>query len=286
MIEETTRQQVDSVFNHRRLCIVTVFAGMIAAGGIASRIMIARNLDAERDRDSARVMASVSSVPEPAQERFGTLSPYHVESEYDVRVSALSLQDTRVTFLDDELGLEVDIAIHRCRPRTTDRLLNLVNGACEDHCTSGGVLTILDVQRGEKFEVYFKLMGAPNGIMGWDARQLVNLRDTSGTWLESLDRLRQGLPRYELAELPPSVSRTEGRLESRAAGSPHSLLLSGDEEEMLKMLAFRAAFREFYDNPNSLQAKYVARMLIETLLDSPEQREVSERLLWDLRGEF
>ncbi len=41
--------------------------------------------------------------------------------------------------------------------------------------------------------------------------------------------------------------------------------------------SFRRAFREFYVNPDEPQAHQVARLLIDTLLDSPEQQELSEQ---------
>jgi hypothetical protein len=219
----------------------------------------------------------LSSAPEPQQDKFGTIAPYEVDSEFEVSPSRHELGDSRSSFIDVDLGLEVDLAIHACRPRAADRVLNVIDGSTIDQCTSGGVLTIVDLQQGEKFEIYFKLVGAPNGMIGWNARQLVSPRGMSGMWHDSLDTLRHRLPQYEPPGLPPSVSRAAGRLEARAIDAPHTLLLSGNEEEMLRLLAFRGVFREFYENPNSHQAKYVTRMLIDTLLDSPEQQALSER---------
>jgi hypothetical protein len=258
------------VFKKRGLIGLLILAGILACSAIGWRISTARDMARDRDKDNGRIQAILSALPDPPLDKFVTRSPYEVDSEYDVAASTRQILNVHSSFIDEALGLDVDIAIHRCHPRATDRLLNLVDGSRDDQCTSGGVLTVVDLQHGEKFEVYFKLVGTPNGTMGWNARQLLSSRGNFGTWYDSLDLLRQGLPRYEITQLPATVFRTAGRLESRAADPPHAVLLSGNEEEMLKLLAFRGVFREFYENPNSHQAKYVTRMLIDALLESPQ----------------
>jgi hypothetical protein len=253
----------------------------VVIGALISQAIVSRQFEQQANDDLASILESWRNAPPPPLREIGTLTPYNVVSDYNV-VEVGGDEQASSSFMTDELGLEVQISIHTCRPRVIhnrDRQgeLNLVDGTSEDLCTSGGVMHILDARRGEEFEIYFKLIGTPNGTLGWNARQLVSKRDADQTWLDSLELLRSRLPRHDVSQLPPTIQETTRVVETRDAAPPHVLLMSGDEQEMLRLLSFRRAFRDFYVNPDEPQAHQVARLLIDTLLDSPEQQELSEQ---------
>lgn len=253
---------------------------------IATPIVTSRQLERQADEDHNAILESFRNAPPPQPREIGVASPYDVTSEYSV-IETGGAEHADSTFVDEGLGLEVNISLHTCRPRVMHHRnrfgeLNLVDGSDVDQCTSGGVMSIVDLQRGETFEIHFKLVGAPQGTIGWNARQLVSPRGASSTWHDALKQLRDGLPRREPPGLPPTVQRSGGLVESRDISPPYALLMTGDQDDMLKVLAYRSVFREFYENPDSLRAQQVARMLIDSLLESEEQQELSERWLREL----
>lgn len=265
----------------RRVPLAMMVCAVVAVGAIVSQARISQQFEQQADDDLACILQCLRDAPPLPLREIGTLTPYDVASDYYV-VETGGDERASSSFSTAELGLEVQISIHTCRPqvihsRERQGELNLEDGTSEDLCTSGGVMNILDARRGEEFQIHFKLIGTPNGTLGWNARQLVSDRDAGQSWLDSLETLRHTLPRNELTQLPPTVRESTGVVETRDAVPPHVLLMSGDEAEMLRLLSFRRAFRDFYANPDEPQAQQVARLLIDTLLDSPEQQELSEQ---------
>lgn len=252
----------------------------ITIGALATQFVISQQLASQADDDLRSILENARQVPPPPLREFVSLSPYQVASPYRL-IEVGGTEHANSTFIADELGLEVHLHLHTCRPRITGSNrtgeINLVDGSGEDHCTSGGMMSIVDPHRGDEFEIHFKLIGAPGGTLMWNARQLVSPRTAEETWLESLGSLRDGLPLNDPPLLPQTVRSANGVVHTHSAAPPHTPLMSGDETEMRRLLQFRSAFRGFYENPDDSHAQQVARLLIDTLLESPTQHEMSRQ---------
>jgi hypothetical protein len=259
---------------------MVIVCAAIAIGAWATQAVISKQLSRQTENDLRAILENGRHAPPPVLHEVASLAPYRVNSRYGV-VETGGPERADSSFVADDLGLEVRLQLHTCRPtvNTGDRHgeINLVDGSDEDLCTSGGMMQVMDTKRGEEFQIHFKLIGAPSGMVMWNARQLVSERTGDETWLETLESLRDDLPASDPFALPATVRRAHGMIETHSIAPPHALLMSGEESEMQKLLTFRRAFRDLYADPASPQAQQVARLLLDSLLESPVQREMSEK---------
>lgn len=268
--------------------ILAVGACCVIFFGIGSRIA-SRSLQhwlqraADEDLDAIRQGLAVPQKPLPS--KIGVLSPYAIRSSISIR-EAGGPEHARAAFVDQETGLEIRVDIHTCRPRVMHHAersgeLDLVDGTSEDLFTSGGIITIADPATEEEFPIRFKLVGTPGGTINWRARQFVRQRQTGETWQETLAALCENLE-PEPSSLPKrresnTLRASNGMIYAYDRGDPSTPLMSGPQEEMGKLLSYQQAFRDFYEDADSLHAQRIAWMMLKSLLTSKTQQELSRQ---------
>jgi hypothetical protein len=264
---------------------------LLTVGGLGSclriaRVRIERAVEEGAQEDLVALRTSLQNVPPPPLREIGTLSPYHVQSNFSVvEVGGPEHADCR--FVESTTGLSINVDLHTCRPRAMDSRerrgeLDLVDGSDSDLCTSGGTITIVDPETNEEFGIHFKLIGAPNGTIGWDARQLVCPRNGSESWRQTLSTLHQHLQSGNLSTLPASVRESRDMIETFDVAKPSSVLMYGDRDEMLKILTFRETLGDFYSEQDPQHAARVVWMIIDAILNSDMQRQLSEQWMEQL----
>jgi len=264
-----------------------------AVGSWGAQRTIRRRLSQSEARDRQALCEAFAANPAPRIPEVGLVSPYpSVRGAVDVRESTNHL-DAATEFTLRESGLIISISAHACRPRAVSggrvAEFNPVDGSALDACTSGGEIVIKRPESADHFTVFFKLLGAPPGFIQWNARQFIEHRDPGPTWEQAL---------YELqAELQPQI-RQEPVV--AASGNVHSLgpdvatvdpdnqsmtLLKGPGTEMRRLFSLREAFQDFYREPGEDHARRVVGLIVDSLLESAKQRELSEEWRHELQNE-
>ena len=257
---------------------------VLAAAGVGaqmSRRAIERQLAERTDEDYRSILKSLRNQPPPAPRVISSLSPYRTFSNCVIAETG-GPQRAFCRLVDGNSGLIIETGIHTCRPTVIaggDRTgeLNLVDGSAQDLSTSGGMVRIVDPQTDEDFLIYFKLLGVPNGVMSWNARQLVSPRTDTQSWQETLSSLLHNLPPAAVPTLPPTVRERPGVLETFDVSEPSKMLMHGSRREMMRLLMFRTAFEQFYANPDADHAERVVWIVLDTLLGSKAQQDVSRQ---------
>jgi hypothetical protein len=215
----------------------------------------------------------------------GVLSPYAVHSYITVREDG-GPEHAQAAFVDQDTGLEISVDIHTCRPRVMHHAgrsgeLDLVDGTCEDLFTSGGLITMADPETEEEFQIYFKLLGTPEGTINWRARQFVSRRATGETWKETLLALSENLkPQPPLLPKPresDTLRESHGMICAYDRSDPSKPLMAGPGEEMWKLLRYQRTFRDFYEDANSQNAQRITWMMLKSLLTSETQQELTRQ---------
>ncbi|MBX3443290.1 MAG: hypothetical protein KF774_12870 [Planctomyces sp.] len=261
-----------------RLLALGLGACVIGGASEAYRYSVRETL---RQADAADHLALLTPGPpnaHAAPPEIGMLAPYRVESAIAVRESGGP--GAQHEFVDDATRTLVRVAIHRCRPLAAEHglpasTINLVDGSDHDPCTSGGAVELRDLDTGDELQIRFKLIGAPNGTISWDAERLA----ADPRWFDRLQRLEGSLSggghsTSELPGMPGAVADGE-RIALRDHADPDRVLMEGPRDDVHALLQFRNAFREFYDAQNDEHSGRIAAMVIERLLESDEQRELT-----------
>lgn len=260
----------------RRLWIaIPLILGLAFAASMTARALrasAARQDQAEMDQ----LVQQLKSGPPLQPPRVGTLAPYRVAGQVSVHESGGPESASR-SFVDDETGLDVRVDIHLCHPISSVGELNLIDGSDVDDCTSGGSVTLNASSLGGPFEIRFKLLGTPNGAIFWDARELAVNADLR----ERLVRLRSALEssRPVVAHPPalPTVHDDQAMISTSTLEKPPMELIRGRRDEMLRLFSFRQAFRDFYQDQAADRAKSIAWLMVDSLLQSPEQEQMTRR---------
>ncbi|QDU38084.1 hypothetical protein Mal4_24050 [Maioricimonas rarisocia] len=268
---------------HPRTMIVCAIP-MIVIAGIAARFAetsFRQAFEREVESDRRAVAQNLAVAPEAPLPRFGLLSPYRVATSYPV-VETGGPEQAKIRFVDASTRLTVEVDIHTCRPRhlgagEQSGELNLVDGTQTDLCTSGGVIRIIPADVGEPFELAFKLVGAPNGTIRWDAGQLIGPCDDGRTWHEALVGLRTSLASEALPVPSEHARQSEGRISTVDARDDSRTLMQGPREDMLRLLTFRELFRELYASESVEAARGFVFLTLDTLLESPVQQRLTQR---------
>ena len=235
-----------------------------------------------RQEDLRAIITNLKNAPPaPLRER-ETLSPYQIHSNYSV-VEVGGPESADFSFVENSTGLKINVSIHTCRPRVMYNSrrrrsgeFNLVDGSELDLCTSGGMITIVDPETEEEFCLFFKLIGTANGVIGWNARQFVSLRKDDETWQESLISLHENLEKAEFSSLPATIRESHNIIETYDASDSSSVLMYGSREEMLILLTFREAFHDFYEHSDSQNAERIVWLMVDRLLESKTQKQLSD----------
>lgn len=267
------------------LVLLLTVAGLGVSVHLACK-KIERDSEAAAEEDLLALRASLENAPPLPLREIGVLFPYRVQSRYMV-VEVGGPESANCRFVESRTGLIINVQLRTCRPKVMHSRerrgeLNLVDGSDSDLCTSGAAITIRDPETGEEFEIGGKLIGAPNGTISWNARQLVSPRNESESWRQTLGALHQHLESGHLSTWPASIRESHDTIETFDVAEPSSVLMSGVREEMLNVLLFRETLREFYSESDARHAGRVAWMMIDALLNSDMQRELSQRWMEQL----
>jgi hypothetical protein len=226
-----------------------------------------------------------ASAPPPRLREIGLLSPHPSVKGFVNVVEVGGPEQAKTEFAQPDSGLSVSLSVHTCRPRALNgkRLgeINLVDGSDTDLCTSGGLIVIRRRGSSDEFPIVFKLLGAPPGIIQWNARKLVEHHDIVSAWERDLRALQ--------LELQPLIDDVRTRGDPRTVRTfgtnlvtidPRNTairLMSGPPDEMRRLLGFRAALRDFYRNQDAVRARRVVGLILDSLLGSRTQQELSDQ---------
>lgn len=255
-------------------CIVVV-----SVGSYITQLTIRTRLQQRTDEDLREIITNLKNAPPaPLRER-QTFLPYQVMSNFSV-VEVGGPESAVCSFVENNTRVKINVSIHTCRPKVmhdSQRFgeLNLVDGSQLDLCTSGGMITIVDPETEEEFSLFFKLIGSPSCVIGWNARQFVSRRTDVETWQQTLNTLHENLESTELSSLPETIRESHDIIETYDASDSSSVLMYGSREEMLILLTFRKAFRDFYKHSDSQNAERIVWLMIDRLLESKTQKQLS-----------
>jgi hypothetical protein len=274
----------------RRFWLCTLLAaGVVSAAGWLISAALRGDLQSVTERDRRALVDGLKNTPPRPLRDFGCLSPYTLRSNYSV-VEVGGPETASREFIEPGTRLLIELQCHTCRPRVMHSAkrrgeLNLVDGSGTDLCTSGGGINIRDPATGEQFSIGFKLIGAPGATISWDARQLVSQRNDGETWRQTLAALHQNLEPAALPWDAKTIRVDEHRIETYAAGDPSDVLMSGKRRDMSRLLAFRQAFQDVYAARDPQPVGRVAWMLIDSLLNSATQQDVSRQWVERLKSQ-
>ncbi len=257
---------------------------LVGAGSWGAQRGIRRRLSQSQERDRRALCEAFANAPVPRIPEVGLISPYpSVRGSVDLRES-VSHDHAATEFTQPESGVIISVSIHACHPWAVNGPspveFNVVDGSAADQCTSGGTVVIRRPDSTDQFSISFKLLGAPPGFIQWDARQFVEQRDGGLTWEQTLHDLQSEL-RPLLDHMPESsgqgaVRSSGGDLVTVDPRNGSRRLMEGPREEMRRLFDFRAAFREFYRHQDADHARRVAGLIVDSLLASQRQRDLSD----------
>jgi hypothetical protein len=278
-----------------RLLIMGACAIVVVWGATSrSQRRVRARLQRADDDDRLALREALANSPPPNLREVAGLSPYpSVQGLLPVREVG-GPERAAAEFVEAASGLNVNVSIHTCRPLGMERAagwseINLIDGTDEDLCTSGGSIVIGRPGVEEQYLIHFKLLGTPPGAIHWNARAFVIEQPDGRTWEQDLQSLRQAIeppPGTAPPTTSPATIREIGHnLESYDARRPERRLMHGPRDEMRRLLGFREAFRKFYVKTDERHARQVAWLILESLLDSPQQRTMSDKWRRELADE-